>query len=90
MGAVTTIDISEATRPLGDYVKSDTDETVVITVEGEPVYAVVPLKYADRETISLSTNPQFLEMLARARRDIREGRGISSRDARQRLEIQAE
>lgn len=90
MGTVKTLDISEATGPLADYVRPGRDETVVITVDGEPAYAIIPLQFADHETISLSTNPEFLETLARARQEIREGRGISSSEVRRRLGISAE
>jgi len=35
-------------------------EPVIVTEHGRPVAALMPIRNADRETVTLSTHPQFL------------------------------
>jgi hypothetical protein len=42
-----------------------------------PVAAPVSLQKMDRESLALSTNPQFLRIIESARKEIREGKTIS-------------
>jgi antitoxin (DNA-binding transcriptional repressor) of toxin-antitoxin stability system len=42
-------------------------EPFVLTVGGRPVAALVPLKNADIETATLSTDPRFLALIERSR-----------------------
>jgi len=48
---------------------------IIVTDGGEPVAAVVAIENADLESLSLSTNPEFVEIIERSRaRGKREGR----------------
>ena len=53
------------------------DEIVVVTDRSKPVAAIVPLKSVDRESLALSTHPEFLELIARARDECARGRVLS-------------
>ena len=80
-----TLEKSEATQSLAAYTSEVAEEPLVVTVDGQPVAALMALHNADFETISLSTNPRFIELIERSReRQKREG-GISSAEMRRRL-----
>jgi len=85
-----TVEIKDATVGLGQYAAHISDDPVVVTDHGRPVAALVAVENADMETVSLSTNPKFIELIQRSRvRQAREG-GISSAEMRRRLGIRAE
>jgi len=52
-----TIEIAKAKLPLADYTKGVAKEPVIVTIRGKPVAALVGIKNADIETVSLSNNP---------------------------------
>lgn len=82
-----TVEMSRATGPLADYARDVENEPVIVTNHGRPVAALLPIENADRETVALSTNPQFLALIERSRlRQDTEG-GISSDDMRRRLQL---
>lgn len=78
------VDITEANASLADYTEGLSGEPVIITNNGEPIAALVNLENVDLETISLSTNPKFIEMIERSRARRTEGT-ISSTEMRRRL-----
>jgi prevent-host-death family protein len=83
--SVRTLDITEATQPLSEYARQVDTGPIVVTVQGRPIVAVIAIENADLETMSLSTNPQFLALIQRSRvRQESEG-GISSDEMRHRL-----
>jgi antitoxin (DNA-binding transcriptional repressor) of toxin-antitoxin stability system len=59
-------------------------DTVVLTEGKRAVAALVPLKNVDREALTLSQHPEFLELVARSRAEIAAGRTISLADMKQR------
>ena len=82
------IELSEAKSSLATYANEVSEEPLVIAIDGKPVAALVSLENTDFETISLSMNPQFMALIERSRvRQQREG-GISSKEMRQRLEVE--
>lgn len=52
-------------------------ETLVFTEKKRPVAALVSLRRVDRESLALSTNPEFLKIIETARREIRAGKTTS-------------
>jgi antitoxin (DNA-binding transcriptional repressor) of toxin-antitoxin stability system len=74
---VKTIKLSQASRPLAEYAAELGDEIVVLTEGDRPVVAIVPLRHADRESLALSTHPEFLALIAHSRADVRAGRTVS-------------
>ncbi|MDI6775935.1 MAG: type II toxin-antitoxin system prevent-host-death family antitoxin [Syntrophales bacterium] len=83
-----TVEVSKATLPLADYTKKVKKEPVIITREGKPVAALVGISNADIETVSLSNNPKFLNLIERSRARQKSEGGISTEEMRCRLEKQ--
>jgi antitoxin (DNA-binding transcriptional repressor) of toxin-antitoxin stability system len=80
-----TVEVTKATLSLADYTKGVIEEPVVVTVKGKPVAALVSILNADLETVSLSHNEKFLNLIDRSRsRQEREG-GVSTEEMRRRL-----
>ena len=72
-----TIKLSRASRPLTEYAAELWDEVLVLTARNRPVAAVVPLKGIDRESLALSSHPEFLELIARSRAEFRRGQTLT-------------
>lgn len=80
-----TVEMTEATAALAEYARQVGLEPIVVTVKGKPVAAIVAIENADLETVSLSTNPQFLALIERSRARQQAEGGISSEEMRRRL-----
>ena len=79
------IDITEATNSLAKYAQEVTEEPVIITIGGKPV--TVAIENADLETVSLSTNPKFIDLIERSRARLRAEGDISPEEMRRRLKL---
>ncbi|MCX7015847.1 MAG: hypothetical protein NTW86_25385 [Candidatus Sumerlaeota bacterium] len=82
-----TIERAEATESLAKYTEHVEDFPLVITEHGQPIAALLPVPNADIETVSLSSNQEFLDLISRSRGRIRAEGGISSQEMRKRLGI---
>ncbi len=82
-----TLEMVKATEPLADYAKNISKGPVILTVEGRPVAALVSIENADWETISLSTNSEFIDLIDQSRAMQKAEGGISSAQMRQRLSM---
>ena len=71
------VSIRQASRTLGQYASELEDEIVVVTMGQRAVAALVPLKNVDRESLALSSHPEFLELIRRACAEIASGRTLS-------------
>jgi prevent-host-death family protein len=80
-----TIELAQATKPLAEYAQTVSEGPVVLTVGGKPVAALVSIDDTDLETISLSTNPDFIALINDARRRRQREGGLSIEEVRQRL-----
>jgi PHD/YefM family antitoxin component YafN of YafNO toxin-antitoxin module len=80
------IEQTDATAPLADYAGDIGSGPVVVTNHGQPVAALVRLENADIETVALSTNPGFLDLIDRSRGRARAEGGISSEAMRRRFQ----
>lgn len=88
------IDIAEANALLAEFTSNLSDESMAIH-NSKPcalqfgalrlIAALFNLENIDLETISLSTNPKFIEMIERSRARRRVEGGISSQEMRRRL-----
>ena len=78
-----TLEMAQATAPLSEYAQGVSKEPVVLTIGGKPVAALVAIENADLETVTLSTHPQFMALIERARHKAKGG--ISSAEMRRRL-----
>ena len=78
--------LSEITGSLSDYARQGLREPVVVTRQGRPLVAVVPLtRFDDWESVSLSTNAKFMEIIERSRASAREHGTLSLAEVRKRL-----
>jgi PHD/YefM family antitoxin component YafN of YafNO toxin-antitoxin module len=77
-----TIKLANASRSLAEYAKELNDQIVLVTERNRPVAAVVPLKNVDRETLALSSHPEFLKIIAKSRRQFAAGKTLSLEEMR--------
>ncbi len=82
-----TIDIHEATAPLAEYAHLVATEPVIVMSDGKPLMALVDVEDVDFETISLSTNKEFLEIIRYSRERHEKEGGFSSKEMRQRMDL---
>ena len=80
-----TLDITKATAPLSDYARKIRKNPVILTQNGRPIAALISLENADAETISLSSNKQFVALMEKSRARHKAEGGISSAEMRRRL-----
>jgi len=85
-----TVEIEDAKDGLGQYAAHVVDGPLVITDHGQPVAALVSIDNADMETVSIGTNPRFIELIQRSRSRQAEEGGISGSEMRRRLADDAE
>jgi prevent-host-death family protein len=83
--SVRAIEISEAVLSLAEYAQQVSAEPVVVTKDGQPLAVVVSAGNADMESISLSLNPEFMEIINRSRQRQEKDGGISSEEMRKRF-----
>ena len=77
-------DVEENTvSVLADYVRSLGRESAIAAFESKPVAVLVAI--ADIETVSLSSNARFLEIIERSRQQQKAGKVVSSEEARRKL-----
>ena len=80
-----TVEMDEAKGTLAEYARGLKREPVILTRQGKPVAALVSVEDEDWESISLSTNPEFMAIIERSRaRQAAEG-GIPIEEVRRRL-----
>lgn len=72
-----TIELSTASQPLSAYVEDFGNEVVVLTLHGKAIAAVISLNDEDGESLSLSLNPEFMEIIEKAREEFRLGKTLS-------------
>jgi hypothetical protein len=78
---VNKLKISEATVSLADYTR-ELQGPLIVTTDGRPVAALVPIEGVDLETLAVGTNPQFLDLIERIRRRMEKEGGIPSEEIR--------
>jgi prevent-host-death family protein len=81
------IDMAKATRPLSEYAEHVSEGPVVVTSRGRPVAALVAVGDADLETIALSTNPKFIQIIETSRQRLRDEGGLSAEELKRRLKL---
>jgi PHD/YefM family antitoxin component YafN of YafNO toxin-antitoxin module len=77
-----TINLSDATAPLAEYVKQMEGEPITIMHKGVALAVLAPAGNDDYESVQMSTNPAFIALLEKSRKSIREGRSFSGEEAR--------
>ena len=65
--------LSDITGSLSDYARKGLREPVVVTRQGRPLVAVMPLSNLDDwESVSVATNAKFMEIIERSRANARD------------------
>jgi antitoxin (DNA-binding transcriptional repressor) of toxin-antitoxin stability system len=82
---MTKIEFKKASEPLSKYAQRARKDLVIVVKKGKPFAAVVPIRNADDETVSLSTNRKFLAIIERSRSRTKKDGAISSKELRRRL-----
>ena len=72
-----TVELSKASKPLSEYARDVQDEPIVVTEDDEPVAVLVSIRGADRESVALSTSPEFLRIIRAAREEVERGEVLS-------------
>jgi len=73
-----TIEIEkESLKPLSEYTKELGVDILVFTSNKQPVAAMVPLKNVDMESLALSYHPDFMELIEKARAEVKAGKTLS-------------
>jgi PHD/YefM family antitoxin component YafN of YafNO toxin-antitoxin module len=72
-----TIELTTATKPLSQYAKEFGDEVIVLTSQRKPVAAIVSLSKVDKESLSLSMSPEFMEIIEKARAEFATGKRLT-------------
>lgn len=72
-----TIQMPKALQPLLKFAETSEQDTLVFTEKKRPVAALVSLRKLDRESLALSTNPEFWRIIETARKEVRTGKTIS-------------
>ena len=82
-----TVEISTASGSLAEYAGELGDDFVVLTSNSKPIAAIVSLKHIDPESLALSTNTEFLQIIEQARRECTAGNTISLSSMKKELGI---
>ena len=82
---MTKIELKKASEPLSKYAQKARKDPVIVVKKGKPFAAVVPIRNADEETVSLSTNRKFLAIIERSRSRTKKEGAISSKELRRRF-----
>lgn len=72
-----------------DVAETVEEETLVFMKKRRPVAALVSLRKVDRESLALSTNPQFLRIIETARKEVRAGKTISLETLEKKFGVEA-
>ncbi len=71
------IELTTAHKPLSEYAQEFGEQVIVLTLHQEPIAAIVSLREADRESLTLSMNPEFMEIIDRARAEFTAGKKLT-------------
>jgi antitoxin (DNA-binding transcriptional repressor) of toxin-antitoxin stability system len=82
---MTKVEFKKASGPLSEYATEARKDPVIVFKRGKPFAAVIPIRNADEETLTLSTNRKFLKIIDRSRARVKKHGGISASELRRRL-----
>ncbi len=80
-----TIQLPKELQPFVEFAEAAGEEPLVFTEKKRPVAMLVSLRKVDRESLALSTNPEFLRIIEMARKEIRAGQTTSLEEVERKL-----
>ncbi|MDP9120151.1 MAG: type II toxin-antitoxin system Phd/YefM family antitoxin [Acidobacteriota bacterium] len=72
-----TVDLAKASKSLSAYADELGEEPLILTVDDQPVAALVSLKNVDQDSLALSTSQTFLRLVQSAREELERGGSVS-------------
>src|SRR5688572_16594422 len=81
------LELSLATDSLETYARQLDVEPLILTEDGSPIAALMPIGEADMDTASLADNPKFMAIIEQARAQRRSGLGMSTEQVKRALNI---
>jgi hypothetical protein len=81
-----TNELTEAVKSLAEYAIEALVEPVMVAHEGRPLVVLSSVIGDDAESVSLSTNRNFMELIEKSRKSLRESGGISGDEMRRWVE----
>ena len=84
---MTKVDFKKASGPLSEYAEKARKDPIIVMKRGKPFAAVIPIRNADEETISLSTSRKFVNIIERSRSCVKRDGVISASELRRRLPV---
>jgi antitoxin (DNA-binding transcriptional repressor) of toxin-antitoxin stability system len=82
---MTRVEMKEAVASLSSYARKAHKEPVVITRDGKPIAALMPLDKDGWEDLLVSSHPSFRRLIRRSRARCKPGQGFSTEAMRRRL-----
>ena len=79
------LEIDTATSSLEKYARKVKTQPIIVTKNGKPFAALVSLKNADMETIEMSANPRFMNLIDRSRERHKTEGGMTRDEVRRSL-----
>jgi PHD/YefM family antitoxin component YafN of YafNO toxin-antitoxin module len=79
------IPLPKELQPFVAFAEAAGEEPLVFTEKRRPVAMLVSLRKVDRESLALSTNPEFLSIIETARQEIRAGKTTSLEEVERKL-----
>jgi prevent-host-death family protein len=80
------VEKTDATASLAEYATQIDSGPVIVTDHGKPVAVLVPIENADMETVALSSNRQFIDLIERSRARVQTEGGVSAEEMRRRFQ----
>ncbi len=71
------INIDTAVKPLSEYANEIDKEILILESKNIPVAAIVSLKNENLESLALSANPDFMDIIQNSRNELKKGNKIS-------------
>src|SRR5215510_2056468 len=79
------IQLPKELQPFVKVAEAGGEEPLVFTEKKRPVAMLVSLRKVDRESLALSTSPEFLRIIETARKEIRAGQTTSLEEVERKL-----
>lgn len=86
-----TIEIEEGSlKPLAEFARELREDLFIFTSNNEPVAAMVPLKNVDMESLALSYHLDFMEIIEKARTEVKKDNTLSLDEMKDEVKKMAE
>ncbi len=81
------IELTKAGASLAEYVRGGGEGTVIVTIDGRPVAALLDISQLDWELLDIKTLPLFVTTLKAIQDKLKSGQGVSDAEGRWGLAI---